>query len=255
MRESKSLLELVLMPLAVTIVGIAGSLIISAQQSENATKLAVAQTQAAKEKADSDRQVKVLEIFSEKITGESSDREIALKFLRTLDSDLHRKLANAVAESESKNSIIAELARNEEARATQRRSNEQEDAREKIVSQVKGRTVASNICDKYRGFTREEWNRKFQKTTTPGTWHVFVASLGKGIDENDASKVAIEYERRFPNHLFQAISTGRTKGAGNDRYAIVIARGLTDEKIAREIARYADKCGIAEGAYPYRQVF
>jgi hypothetical protein len=261
MGDSKSKLEIVLMPLAVALVGIAGSLIISnyqsrnasllvAAQNDNASKLAKAQTEAATEKANADRQIKVLEIFSKKITGEDRDREIALRILRALDPDLHEKLASAVAESEPKDSEIGGLALKEKAIADQRKFIA---AQAKPVVKQKAILIEpTSICEKYNSYTSEKWENNFLKGYQPGKWDVYVASLARGADLEEAKRVVADYDRRFPKHKFKSLGTYSSYDE-NSRYAILIAQGLEDVATAREIAAYADKCGIAKGAYPYRQ--
>ena len=57
MAEKKSILEVVLMPSAIAIVGVLSTLVVTCQQQKSAETLAAA-----------DRQVKILEIFADKIT-------------------------------------------------------------------------------------------------------------------------------------------------------------------------------------------
>jgi len=121
------------------------------------------------------------------------------------------------------------------------------------ISKSTNSTTSPRSCEKYSNLTSQEWEKEFLRETKPGTWHVFVASLGKGADHAEAVRVAQVLNRRFPNHKFQTMATFSGIGNENFRYAVVIAEGLTSETTARKIARYADKCGIAKGAYPYRQ--
>jgi len=99
MSSGKSYFEVILMPLAVAVVGIAGSLIISNHQDQNAEQLANAQIEAARQAAEADRQIAIIDIFSDKISGNAEDKVFALKILGALDSGLHEKLAAAVADS------------------------------------------------------------------------------------------------------------------------------------------------------------
>ena len=100
MADKKSWIEIFLMPLVIAGVGILGTYLITQQQADNADN-----------KADSDRQVKILEIFAEKITNEDEkQRLLAIKLLRVLDDDLAEKLASAVAEAEPEESKIKEVA-------------------------------------------------------------------------------------------------------------------------------------------------
>jgi hypothetical protein len=90
MTEKKNWIEIFLMPIVIAGVGILGTYLITQQQEST-----------AKANADSDRQVKILEIFSEKITSEDKkQRLLAIKLLRVLDDELAEKLASAVAEAE-----------------------------------------------------------------------------------------------------------------------------------------------------------
>lgn len=100
MAEKKNWIEIFLIPLVLAVVGILGTHFITQQQGRN-----------AQAKADSDRQVKILEIFAEKITSpDERQRLLALKLLRAVDDDLAAKLASAVAEVEPLQSKVSEVA-------------------------------------------------------------------------------------------------------------------------------------------------
>jgi hypothetical protein len=100
MAENKNWIEIFLMPLVIAGVGILGTYLITQQQELNAIA-----------KADSDRQIKILEIFAEKITNDDiKQRLLAIKLLRALDDDLAEKLASAVAEAEPDKSKIKKVA-------------------------------------------------------------------------------------------------------------------------------------------------
>ncbi len=100
--KQKSWIEIFIMPLVVAAVGSLGTYFITHQQEANAVA-----------KANSDRQVKILEIFAEKIThDDAGQRLLAIKMLRALDPDLAEKLALAVAETEPENSVTREVATN-----------------------------------------------------------------------------------------------------------------------------------------------
>lgn len=100
MEKQKSWIEVFLMPLVIAGVGILGTHLVTQQQSEN-----------AQNKADSDRQVKILEIFAEKITSkDEKQRLLAIRLLRVLDDELAGKLASAVAETETDESKVKEVA-------------------------------------------------------------------------------------------------------------------------------------------------
>ncbi|MBU3949435.1 MAG: hypothetical protein KJ826_14600 [Proteobacteria bacterium] len=100
MAEKKNWTEIFLIPLVLAVVGILGTHFITQQQERN-----------AQAKADSDRQVKILEIFAEKVTSsDEQQRLLALKLLRAVDDDLAAKLASAVAEVEPLRSKVGEVA-------------------------------------------------------------------------------------------------------------------------------------------------
>jgi hypothetical protein len=100
MADSKSWVEIILMPLVVASVGILGTHFLAQQQERN-----------AQAKADSDRQVKILEIFAEKVTSaDEGQRLLALKLLRAVDDGLAAKLASAVAEAAPEQSQVREVA-------------------------------------------------------------------------------------------------------------------------------------------------
>ena len=114
------------------------------------------------------------------------------------------------------------------------------------------RPARSRLCEKYGNYTAESWRRSFLHETEHKTWHVFVASLEPDKSEAEAESRAQEFRRQNPKHDFQVMPTASPQGT-NWRYAVVMAEGLTSAEIAREIARYADRCGIAPGAYAYQQ--
>jgi len=111
MSERKSWIEVGLMPLVVAVVGIVGAHLITRQQEENARTLSDAQLSSARELAAADRQVKILEIFAEKVTSpDQGERMLALRLLRSVDGDLAQKLATAVLEGEPVESEVRKVA-------------------------------------------------------------------------------------------------------------------------------------------------
>ncbi|HEX9653390.1 MAG TPA: hypothetical protein VGA99_06745 [bacterium] len=111
MANGKSWVEIVLMPLAITLVGITGTYFLSRQQIESSTISGRAQIESSENLARSDQQIKVLEIFSEKITSENvRERELAVRILQSVDPALAEKLAKAIAETESEDARVRELA-------------------------------------------------------------------------------------------------------------------------------------------------
>lgn len=117
MSQGKSWIEVFLMPLVVAVVGILGTYWITEQQGKDATT-----------KADADRQIKILEIFSEKITSTDKEQRIlALRLLRAVDGDLAAKLATAVSETEGESPEVRKVA-SEVA--------EEADARSKLLPRI-----------------------------------------------------------------------------------------------------------------------
>jgi hypothetical protein len=110
-REGKTWIEIILMPLVVALVGILGTLWITKEQEASAHTASMAQIESAKEAADADRQIKMLEIFSEKIASKEQDQRIlALRILGAVEPELAEKLATAVADSEPVGSRVKETA-------------------------------------------------------------------------------------------------------------------------------------------------
>jgi hypothetical protein len=99
------------MPLVVALVGMAGTYFITKQQENSAQTLGRAQLESTKELASADRQIKILEIFAEKVASpDQAERILALRLLRAVDGDLAAKLATAVLEGESQDSEVRRVA-------------------------------------------------------------------------------------------------------------------------------------------------
>lgn len=95
MADKKSWIEIGLMPFMVAVVGVVGTLIVTHQQESN-----------AEVKADADRQIKVLEIFADKISSpKEQERKLALRMLEAVDGELAAKLAAAVAETDTNDAV------------------------------------------------------------------------------------------------------------------------------------------------------
>jgi hypothetical protein len=110
MADPKNWIEIVLMPLAVAGVGIVGTYFITQQQETN-----------AQAHADSDRELKVLEIFAQKVTSkDEKERLLALRLLTAVDGRLAAKLASAVAEGEPEKSPVRQVAAKVEVEAKAR---------------------------------------------------------------------------------------------------------------------------------------
>jgi|OpeIllAssembly_1097287.scaffolds.fasta_scaffold244209_1 membrane-associated protease RseP (regulator of RpoE activity) len=110
MANGKNWIEIILMPIVIALVGIIGTYLITGQQEKN-----------AKEKAATDRQIKILEIFSEKITSkDETQRLLALRLLTAVDAEFAAKLATAVSEVEPKQSAVGKVATQVAEEATAR---------------------------------------------------------------------------------------------------------------------------------------
>jgi uncharacterized protein (UPF0333 family) len=102
-KRAKTWVEVILMPVVIAVVGIMGTYLVTAQQHKAVEIRAATERKAAEIRADSDRQLKIIEIFMEKITSnDENERLFALNLTRTLDIDLSIKLLTAVIESSPK---------------------------------------------------------------------------------------------------------------------------------------------------------
>jgi hypothetical protein len=111
MNNKKSLIEMVLMPLVIAVVGIGGTYFITAQQEKNAKTSKDAQLESTRELAEADRQVKILEIFAEKVASQDQqERILALRLLDALEPTLAEKLASAVVAAEPQESEVRKVA-------------------------------------------------------------------------------------------------------------------------------------------------
>jgi len=131
MSDGKSRIEVVLMPLVIAVVGAVGTYLVTAQQQRSAEMRSEQQQRSAeimsrtqmettKELARADQQLKVLELFAEKITStNSSERILALSILEAVDPQLASTLARSIAESESEESPVKLAAQNVARKAIQ----------------------------------------------------------------------------------------------------------------------------------------
>lgn len=129
--KSKSILEIVLMPLVIAVVGIIGTWFVTdaqnkmtaqltAEQGGREERMAERQLNQAKEESDGNRQLKLLEIFGDKITSPNiADQRLAMGLLRLVDPALAENLTKLVEEGKSTPVEIQELARMELARRIQ----------------------------------------------------------------------------------------------------------------------------------------
>jgi hypothetical protein len=121
MPDKKSLLEIVVMPITVSIISIVGGIYLTQQQNSNATVEWQNQLDGARALADAERQLKILEIFAAKITSPNiREQKLALQLLEVMDPDLSKKLANAIAKSEEDHSPIKQLVAEAAVRASAR---------------------------------------------------------------------------------------------------------------------------------------
>ncbi len=122
MSEKKSLFEIVLMPLALAVVGGAGTYFITDFQAKHAAVLAQAQRDAAQELAQAqiesaeqiaqrDQAVKVLELYQDRIDSDDPEkRKIALQLLLLVDPVLGKALAEEI-ERTDESGVVREEAR------------------------------------------------------------------------------------------------------------------------------------------------
>jgi len=121
MPERKSWIEVVLMPVVVLLVGFVGTYFLTNQQQKSAETFGAAQLDSAKEQAAGDRQVKILEIFGDKIAStDSKERILALNLLEALDDSLALNLARAVERAETDESEVKRVAKQVFKEATDR---------------------------------------------------------------------------------------------------------------------------------------
>ena len=111
MEKKKSFWDVFLTPLIIAIVGLLGTFFITRQQIKSAEISMKAQIESSERQAKSAQQVKILEIFSGKITSPNiKEREIAVRILSALDKDLSEKLAKAIVESSDEDTLIRNIA-------------------------------------------------------------------------------------------------------------------------------------------------
>lgn len=99
------------MPLVIAFVGSVGTYFLTKQQIQSSMISSQAQIESSANLARSDQQIKVLEIFSEKITSDDvRERELAVRILQSVDPALAEKLAKAIAETETEDVQVRKLA-------------------------------------------------------------------------------------------------------------------------------------------------
>ena len=123
--KPKNILEVVLMPLVIALLGILGTFVITNVQQEYTKGLADAEIQRADRLAEAERlraekefamtmQVKLLEIFGERmVTGDLQERKNALLLLRAVDPNFAEPLTHALLQTSSTEPELRALAESE----------------------------------------------------------------------------------------------------------------------------------------------
>ena len=108
----KSFLEIFLTPFVIGLVGCLGTYFVTNQQLKSSNILSKTQLESTERMTKSDQQIKIIEIFSEKITSKDvRDREIAVRILSALDPELAGKLIEAIAQTSNEDTIIRNVAK------------------------------------------------------------------------------------------------------------------------------------------------
>ena len=118
---TKSWMEIVLIPIVIAIVGTVSTYLITKLQSENTARTIQAQinsseriAQAQIQRGKIEQQIKILDIFSEKIlSDDDKQRILALKLLRVVDQDLAIALTGVVADDKTESKTVRKAARKE----------------------------------------------------------------------------------------------------------------------------------------------
>ena len=92
--------------------GIFGTHQVTSLQSRSTEVLSQAQLQSEEKRTRSEQQLKILEIFSQRIISQDvRDRQVAIRILQALDGELATKLASAIAANEAEAPEVRTLAR------------------------------------------------------------------------------------------------------------------------------------------------
>ncbi len=108
-----------------------------------------------------------------------------------------------------------------------------------------------NLCGTYSGFSRELWRKEFLKPLQSDSWQVVVASFNE-LDESDldrATRTRNIFLDKHPNLDFDIMPSASNLGPNAIQYSVVLAKGLGSQSRAREIAAFAQECGIAPDAF------
>lgn len=110
-KRDRSMLEIILMPLVIALVGLLGTMMVTNQQNKSAEIQMQASIVSTEKTVKSDQKIKILQIFSEKILSENiEDREFAIKLLGVLDNDLADKIASVITQSETIDTTTRKIA-------------------------------------------------------------------------------------------------------------------------------------------------
>lgn len=111
MPNRKSWIEIIIVPLVIAIVGVVGTFLVTRQQQRSSEILERAQLETTTKMAVADRQIKIIDIFSEKIASDDpEDQKFALALLEVLDPELAEKLANAVTQGRPESQEVRQIA-------------------------------------------------------------------------------------------------------------------------------------------------
>jgi hypothetical protein len=110
--DRKRWAEIVVMPLAIALVGGMATFLITSYQTSSAERLAQATLESAAARARLEQQLKVLEIFAQRITSKDPrEKEIAVRLLKVLDAELGEKIASVVASTTAEEPEVRQVAR------------------------------------------------------------------------------------------------------------------------------------------------
>ncbi len=115
--------------------------------------------------------------------------------------------------------------------------------------------VDNSLCGGYGlcGYDRDSWRKTFLHDADVGTWWVIVSSLPQGGSQNAADRVAADLRRRFPGLEFAVEDIQHVDGT-NERFAVLVASGVKDARVADKIVRYVQALGVDKKAYKQLRV-
>lgn len=193
MKKNRGFWEIVLLPIVIALVGVIGTYLITNQQIKSSRLLSQTQLESAEKLNRSSQQIKIIEIFSEKITSNDiREREIAIRILSALDLDPANKLIRAIAQTESEDTIVRSIARS-------------------IIRQEQAQESCFPVVGSYISLTEAfSFVKKLESKKIPyqieiydGTNGYYAVCLGGKLTEQEA-QLRVEY--------------AKTKGIANDAY-------------------------------------